>query len=40
LVSLFSLTPAFLGMTIGAWGGNIGGEFFILDVVNSSMAAK
>ena len=26
MVSLFRLTPAFLGLTIGAWGGNIGGN--------------
>jgi hypothetical protein len=27
MVEIFHLTPAFLGMTIGSWGGNIGGKF-------------
>ena len=28
IVDNFNLTPMFIGLTIGSWGGNIGGNFF------------
>ena len=44
IVFNFKFSHAFIGLTIGSWGGNIGGNLFyyflIVDVVNSSMAAK
>lgn len=38
------MSPAFVGLTIASWGGNIQGIFklqlFIIDILNASLAAK